>query len=148
MRRALVSLLLPVLAVAIFARVATFGFINFDDPAYVQENAQVLNGLTVDGAVWAFSTTREANWHPLTWLSLQLDAQLGGPSPRVFHTTNILLHAISVLLLFLLFDRMTGSLWRSALVAALFAAHPLHVESVAWIAERKDVLSTGMPRVA
>ena len=148
LRRAAVSLLLVVATVAVYARVATFGFINFDDPAYVENNAQVLNGLTRDGIVWAFTTTRQANWHPLTWLSLQLDAQLGGPSPRVFHTTNIVLHVVSVLLLFLLFARMTGSLWRSALVAALFAVHPLHVESVAWIAERKDVLSTALGLLA
>jgi len=148
MRRAIVSLLLVVLTVAIYARVATFDFINFDDPGYVRDNAQVLNGLTPDGAVWAFTTTRQANWHPLTWLSLQLDAELFGTSQRVFHTTNIVLHVAGVLLLFLLFCRMTKSLWRSALVAALFAVHPLHVESVAWISERKDVLSTALGLLA
>ena len=148
MRRAGIALLLVVATVAIYARVATFDFINYDDSGYVRDNAQVLNGLTREGVVWAFTTTRQANWHPLTWLSLQLDAQLGGSSPRVYHTTNIVLHVASVLLLFLLFARMTGSDWRSALVAALFAVHPLHVESVAWIAERKDVLSTAFGLLA
>ncbi len=142
MRRAVVSLLLVVATVAVYARVATFEFINYDDSGYVRDNGHVLDGLTPEGVVWAFTTTAQANWHPLTWLSLQLDAELGGSSPRVFHTTNIVLHVAGVLLLFLLFERMTGSLWRSALVAALFAIHPLHVESVAWVAERKDVLST------
>ncbi len=140
LRRAVVSLLLVAATAAIYAQVASFEFINFDDPGYVRDNAQVLNGLTRDGAAWAFTTTRQANWHPLTWLSLQLDAELFGASPRGFHTTNIVLHLVGVLLLFLLFERMTKSFWRSALVAALFAVHPLHVESVAWISERKDVL--------
>jgi Tfp pilus assembly protein PilF len=142
MQRAFVSLLLVVLTVAVYAQVASFGFINFDDSGYVRDNAHVLDGLTAEGVVWAFTTTSQANWHPLTWLSLQLDATLGGSSPRVYHTTNLVLHAASVLLLFLLFTRMTGSLGPSAFVAALFAIHPLHVESVAWVAERKDVLST------
>jgi Tfp pilus assembly protein PilF len=144
MRRATVSVLLIAVSVAIYARVAGFGFINLDDPAYVSENPHVLNGLTGDGIAWAFTTTAQANWHPLTWLSLELDATAGGPSPRGFHLTNLALHAVNALLLFLLFARMTGSVWRSALVAALFAVHPLHVESVAWIAERKDVLSIAL----
>jgi Flp pilus assembly protein TadD len=147
-RRAAVSLLLTLATVAIYARVATFDFINFDDPGYVKDNGQVLGGLTRDGFVWAFTTTRQANWHPLTWLSLQLDAELGGASPRVYHTTNIVLHTACVVLLFLLLARMTGAVWRSAFVAALFAVHPLHVESVAWIAERKDVLSTALALLA
>src|SRR5882672_3417424 len=99
----LAALLLVVATVAVYARVATFDFINFDDPGYVKDNAQVLDGLTRDGIVWAFTTTRQANWHPLTWLSLQTDAQIGGSSPRLFHSTNILLHLAGVLLLFLLF---------------------------------------------
>jgi Tfp pilus assembly protein PilF len=142
MRRAFVSLLLVVLTVAVYAQVASFGFINLDDAGYVRDNANVLAGLTPEGVVWAFTTTSQANWHPLTWLSLQLDASMGGSSPGVYHTTNFVLHVAGVLLLFLLFARMTGGVWRSALVAALFAVHPLHVESVAWVAERKDVLST------
>jgi Tfp pilus assembly protein PilF len=141
-RRVALSLLLVVATVAVYWRVTTFAFINYDDSGYVRDNSQVLAGLTHEGVVWAFTTASQANWHPLTWLSLQLDASLGGSSPRVYHTTNIVLHVVGVLLLFLLFDRMTGRPWRSALVAALFAVHPLHVESVAWVAERKDVLST------
>ena len=148
MRRAFVPLLLVVATVAVYARVATFDFINYDDSGYVRDNAHVLDGLTPEGLVWAFTTNAQANWHPLTWLSLQLDAEIGGSSPRVYHATNIALHSVGVLLLFLLFERMTGSRRRSALVAALFALHPLHVESVAWIAERKDVLSTALGLLA
>jgi Flp pilus assembly protein TadD len=148
MRRATIALLLVALTLVVYARVATFEFINLDDSGYVADNAQVLNGVTWEGTIWAFTTTRQANWHPLTWLSLQLDASLGGASPRVYHTTNIALHAACVVLLFLLFARMTGALWRSALVAALFALHPLHVESVAWVSERKDVLSTAFGLLA
>jgi len=129
---------------AVYARVASFEFINFDDPGYVSENPHVLSGLSRDGFVWAFTTTRQANWHPLTWLSPQLDAELFASSPRGFHATNVVLHVANVLLLFFLFARLTGSEWRSALVAGLVALHPLHVESVAWIAERKDVLSTAL----
>jgi len=137
-------MLLVVATLAVYARAARFEFINFDDPGYVADNAHVLNGLGREGFVWAFTTTRQANWHPLTWLSLQLDAELFGPSPRAFHATNVMLHVVNVLLLFFLFARLTGSRWRSALVAGLFALHPLHVESVAWVAERKDVLSTAL----
>lgn len=148
MRRVIVCLLLTAATAAIYARVASFGFVNFDDWGYVRDNARVLAGLTQDGIVWAFTTTSLANWHPLTWLSLQLDAQLFGTSPQVFHTTNIVLHVVNTLLLFLLFDRMTRSTWPSAFVAALFAVHPLHVESVAWVAERKDVLSAAFGLLA
>jgi Flp pilus assembly protein TadD len=101
----------------------------------------VRNGLTWHGVRWAFGF-RESNWHPLTWLSLMLDASLGGVSPRVFHVTNLLLHAANAVLLFLVLLRMTGRPWRSGFVSVFFAIHPLHVESVAWVAERKDVLST------
>ena len=142
------ALLLVLATLAVYARVASFEFINFDDPGYVSDNAHVLSGLSAENTVWAFTTTRQANWHPLTWLSLQLDATLGGATPRGFHATNVLLHVANVLLLFFLFARMTASVWRSALVAALFALHPLHVESVAWVAERKDVLSTAFGLLA
>ena len=118
-------------------------FVNIDDPDYVFQNPHVQAGLTADGARWAFTTFDCSNWHPLTWLSLQLDCTLyGGLKPGAFHLTNVLLHAANALLLFLVLARMTGSTWRSAVVAALFALHPLHVESVAWVAERKDTLST------
>ena len=124
-----------------FAQVAGFEFISYDDPTYVYENAMVRNGLTWEGLRWAFGFY-EANWHPLTWLSLMLDATLGGVSARIFHLTNLLLHAGNAVLLFLVLLRMTGRPWRSGFVAAFFAIHPLHVESVAWVTERKDVLST------
>jgi tetratricopeptide (TPR) repeat protein len=118
------------------------GFVNFDDPQYITECGHVLSGLSAANTKWAFTTWYAANWHPLTWLSLQLDAQLFGPSARGFHVTNVLLHAATSVVLFWAFALMTGSIWRSGLIAGLFAFHPLHVESVAWIAERKDVLSS------
>jgi Flp pilus assembly protein TadD len=118
------------------------GFANYDDNDYVTENRMVKAGLSWSGARWAFTSTHAANWHPLTWLSLELDASLYGPeSAWGYHITNLLLHAANVVLLFLALRRLTGAVWRSAAVAALFAVHPAHVESVAWISERKDVLS-------
>jgi tetratricopeptide (TPR) repeat protein len=126
----------------VFWQVHNFAFVNYDDTDYVYENPHVLNGLTGDGAIWAFTTNRTANWHPLTWLSLMLDCQLFGANPGWMHLVNLLLHIANTLLLFAVFRKMTGALWPSAFVAATFAIHPMHVESVAWIAERKDVLST------
>jgi len=119
-------------------------FINYDDPLYVTANPRVLTGLSWDNVVWAFTTGHADNWHPVTWLSLMLDASLFGPSPAGFHFTSVLLHAVNSALLFWLLLRLTAAPWRSALVAALFAWHPLHVESVAWVSERKDVLSGGL----
>ena len=116
-------------------------FLNYDDPLYFTSNRHVLTGLTPGNVVWAFTTGHASNWHPLTWLSLMLDAQLFGKGPIGPHLTNLLLHAANTVLLFLLLRRLTAAMWRSALVAALFALHPLHVESVAWVTERKDVLS-------
>ena len=118
-----------------------YDFINFDDHVYVTENSHIQSGITLDGFRWAFSYTYADLWHPLTWLSLMFDYQLHGLNAGGYHLTNLILHILSALLLFWLFNRMTGAIWRSAFVAALFALHPLHVESVAWIAERKDVLS-------
>ncbi|MBZ5637380.1 MAG: tetratricopeptide repeat protein [Acidobacteriia bacterium] len=118
------------------------GFVNYDDDRYVTANAQVQKGLTADSIAWAFTATECSNWHPLTWLSHMLDVQLFGLDAGRHHLVSLLLHAANALLLFLLLVRLTGSLWRCAFVACLFAVHPLHVESVAWIAERKDVLST------
>ena len=126
----------------VYARTVGFGFVGLDDPGYVTANERVLAGLTVDGVLWAFTTSAQGNWHPLTWLSLMLDAELGGGSALLFHLTNVLLHLVNTLLLFQLFVRMTGGVWQSGLVALMFAVHPLHVESVAWISERKDVLCT------
>ena len=116
-------------------------FITYDDALYVTENAHVQQGLTWAGVAWAFRTGDTGNWHPLTWLSHMLDVQLFGLEPGWHHLTSLLLHAANAALLFLLLQRMTGAAWRSAFVAALFALHPLHVQSVAWAAERKDVLS-------
>jgi len=116
-------------------------FVYFDDQRYVFENPIVIKGLTAQGFHYAFTTFLLSNWHPLTWLSFMLDCQLYGLNPAGHHLTNVLLHAATVVLLFLVLRRMTGALWRSAFVAAVFAIHPLRVESVAWVAERKDVLS-------
>ena len=127
----------------IYGQTGRFDFINFDDPDYVSGNVHVQQGLTLEGIAWAFhADERTANWHPLTWLSLMLDRQLCGPDwPGGFHLTNILLHAANSIILLLLLRQMTGQIWPSAVVAAIFAMHPLHVESVAWVTERKDVLS-------
>ena len=125
-----------------FSPAWTCGFVNYDDDTYVTQNPHLFAGLTANSFAWAWTTTRAANWHPLTWLSLLLDAQVYGLQPRGYHLTNLLLHIANTLLLFAVLRRMTAAAGRSALVAALFAVHPLHVESVAWVAERKDVLST------
>jgi Flp pilus assembly protein TadD len=116
--------------------------VNWDDPEYVSDNPMVARGLTWPGVVWAFTSAHAANWHPLTWLSHMLDVQLYGMHAGPHHITNVVLHVASTVLLFGWLARATGAIGRSVVVAALFAAHPLHVESVAWIAERKDVLST------
>jgi len=137
-----ICLLLVAVTLAVYWPVMRYDFINYDDPDYFTANTYVQTGLTLPNMVWAFSTRRTTNWHPLTWLSLMLDAELFGKGPVGPHFTNLLLHAANTVLLFLLLQRLTAANWRSALVAALFALHPLHVESVAWISERKDVLST------
>jgi tetratricopeptide (TPR) repeat protein len=137
----LLSLALASTAAVAFARCRGLDFVNFDDPNYVTNNIEVLRGLSRHGLFWAATTKTLANWHPLTWLSLQLDVQLFGPGPAGFHITNVLVHAGATVFLFLALARLTGAPWRSACVAALFGLHPLHVESVAWVAERKDVLS-------
>jgi tetratricopeptide (TPR) repeat protein len=126
----------------VFWQVHNFAFVNYDDNDYVYENPHVLNGLTRDGIIWAFTTGHTGYWHPLTWLSLMLDCQLSGPNSGRIHLVNLLVHMANTLLLFAVLKKMTGALWQSAFVAAAFALHPMHVESVAWIAERKDVLST------
>jgi Flp pilus assembly protein TadD len=118
------------------------GFINLDDGVYVYDNARVKNGLTWENIRWASTTLYFGIWHPLTWMSHMLDCQWFGLRPGGHHLTSVLLHAANAMLLFVVLRRMTGALWRPALVAALFGLHPLHVESVAWVAERKDVLST------
>jgi hypothetical protein len=117
-------------------------FLFYDDPDYVTNNPHARQGLDLAGVFWAFSTMHAANWHPLTWISHMLDCQLFGVEPAGHHLTNLLIHAANTFLVFLVLARATGSATRSLVVALLFAAHPLHIESVAWIAERKDVLST------
>jgi len=139
---ALVSLSLIAVTLAVFGQVGSHSFLNFDDNLYITENRYVPSGLTLAGVTWAFTNTHEALWIPLTWLSHMFDCQLYGLNPSGHHLTSLAFHIASALLLFLVLERMTGALWRSAFVAALFALHPLHVESVAWAAERKDVLST------
>ena len=140
-QKLIVYIVLTVVTLAVFWQVNQFDFINFDDNVYVTENIHIQSGITLDGFRWAFSTTYAEFWHPLTWLSLMFDYQLYGLNAGGYHLTNLILHILSTLLLFWLFNRMTGAIWKSAFVAAFFALHPLHVESVAWIAERKDVLS-------
>jgi tetratricopeptide (TPR) repeat protein len=142
LRVATLGAALVVVTFAAFSGVLSNSFLAYDDDDYVTANAHVLLGLNGGSVAWAFRSTDAANWHPLTWLSHMLDVRLFGLDAEGHHLTSLLLHAVNVLLLFLLLVRMTGALWRPAFVAALFAIHPLHVESVAWIAERKDVLST------
>ena len=141
-RTVLLALALAGVTFVVFGQTAGHEFLHYDDPDYVTENPHVLPGLTLANVKWAFTTGHAANWHPVTWLSHMLDCALFGPNPRGPHLVNVLLHAVNAVLLFLVLRTMTQAVWRSLLVAALFALHPLHVESVAWIAERKDVLST------
>ena len=125
-----------------FWQVMQCDFIDYDDHVYITKNIHIRDGITKQAIQWAFTTVDAANWHPLTWMSHMLDVQLFGFNPHWHHLTNLLFHIANVLLLFFVLQRMTKTLWQSAFVAALFALHPLHVESVAWVAERKDVLST------
>jgi len=137
----IIYIVLAAMILAVYWQVSQFDFVNLDDYVYVKENSHIAHGITLEGIRWAFSTTYAEFWHPLTWLSLMLDYQLYGLNAGGYHMTNVILHILSTLLLFRLFNRMTGAIWKSAFVAAFFAIHPLRVESVAWIAERKDVLS-------
>ena len=137
----LICALLVLATAAVYFPVVTFDFINYDDPAYVTNNPHVISNLTWNNFGWAFSYGEIGHWHPLTWLSHMLDYQIYGLHAGGHHLTNVLLHTVSVILLFLVLMEMTGAVWRSAFVAAVFAIHPLRVESVAWVAERKDVLS-------
>lgn len=140
--RGLICLALAIATFGVYRGVGGFEFINFDDPDYVTENPIIKAGLTFRGLGWAFTHCYADNWHPLTWISHMLDCQIFGMHAGGPHLVNVTLHAANAILMFLLLQRMTGAQWRSAMVAALFALHPLHVESVAWISERKDVLST------
>jgi len=138
----IICLFLIVSTLAVYWQVSDHDFISFDDPDYVTENSNVLSGLTKKGFTWAFTTFHAGNWHPLTWLSHMLDCELFSLDAGKHHLMNLLFHIANALLLFLVLKKMTAAPWRSGFVAALFALHPLHVESVAWVSERKDVLST------
>lgn len=137
-----VCLGLTALMLVIYSQVIKYEFTNFDDNAYVYGNGQVRSGLTLQSLSWSLHSTHSANWHPLTWLSHMFDAELYGLNAGGHHLTNLLIHIANTLLLFILLRRICDAFWPSAFVAALFALHPLHVESVAWVAERKDLLST------
>jgi hypothetical protein len=137
----IICLVLALSTVLVYWDIFSHQFVIIDDPVYVTQNPDVQSGLTLQSVKWAFTTTRAEFWHPLTWLSYMLDTQVFGGQPGGYLFTNLLLHVLNSILIFVLFKGMTRNLWQSAFVAALFALHPLHVESVAWIAERKDVLS-------
>jgi tetratricopeptide (TPR) repeat protein len=133
--------LLLLVTAGVYFQTAGHQFINFDDPAYVTANAHVSHGLTVRNIAWAFTAVESSNWHPLTWISHLIDVQLFGMNPRGHHLSSVSLHCAATLTLLLMLVRLSGAVWQSLFVATVFALHPLHVESVAWVAERKDVLS-------
>ena len=143
--RILALLLVLMTVAAYYLPVWQCAFLTYDDPDYVTDNRMVRAGLTGAGLKWAFTTTHASNWHPLTWLSHMTDCELFGLRPGAHHLVNVLFHAVNAALLFLLLLRVTAAMWPAAFVAAMFALHPLHVESVAWVSERKDVLSTFLP---
>ena len=132
---------LVILTWAVFIQTLWYNFVNYDDPSYVYQNTRITSGINLANVAWAFTHIHSENWHPLTTITHMLDCQLHGLNAGWHHFTNVLLHAIAVVLLFVALQQMTGALWRSAFVSAVFAVHPLHVEWVAWIAERKDVMS-------
>ncbi len=137
----LINVFLTVATVITFWQVTRCEFINLDDTLYVTENTHIMNGITQKAILWAFTTGHAGNWHPLTMISHMLDVQIFGLNPHRHHLTSLLFHVASTLTLFFALNRTTKAPWKSAFVAALFALHPLHVESVAWVSERKDVLS-------
>ncbi|MCP4681332.1 MAG: hypothetical protein GY864_03260 [Desulfobacterales bacterium] len=141
-RDILICLFLLIITFAAYCQVGNHEFVYFDDREYVFENRYVQQGLSIKGVIWSFTATHASNWHPLTWLSHMLDCHLYGMDPGPHHLTSLFFHMVNTILLFLVFKKMTGNSFRSGFVAALFALHPLHVESVAWVSERKDVLST------
>src|SRR5580704_9593033 len=137
----LLSLFLFAATLIVYFPTLNSAFVNYDDPSYVTANAHVLQGLSWSNVWWAFTATVEANWHPLTWISHMTDVQFFGTNPRGHHAVSIALHALNVVLLFFVLRLATRAVMRSAVVAALFAVHPLNVECVAWVAERKSLLS-------
>ena len=140
-RELLISLFLFLMTFAVYLQVYQYDFINYDDNDYITSNSHVQDGITLDTLIWSFTTFHANNWHPLTWLSHMIDCQFFGLNPSGHHLTNLFFHIANTLLLFFVFRKMTGSLWRSAFIAVLFALHPINVESVAWVSERKNVLS-------
>src|SRR5437762_767585 len=136
-----IYLFLAAITLAVFAPTIRYDFVNFDDDLYVYNAPAVQAGLTIKGIALAFTSPHARNWHPLTTISHMLDCQLYGLKAGGHHATNVVLHTVAALLLFRVLRQMTGAVWKSAIVAALFAIHPLHVETVAWVSERKDVLS-------
>src|SRR5688572_7101178 len=140
-RPRIIGLLLALITLVVYLPAGRNDFIVFDDPDYVTENRIVQQGITAKGITWAFTSFHANNWHPVTWLSHMLDCGLFGLNPGAQHIVNALIHAATAVLVFVLLFQLTGKLWPAAVVAALFAWHPLRVESVAWISERKDVLS-------
>lgn len=138
----IICLLLTFTICLVYFQVKNHQFINYDDQVYVQGNIHVITGLKFENIKWAFTSVYAGNWHPLTWISHMVDVDLFGLNPGMHHLTNVIFHILNSILLFIVLNMMTRALWRSAVVAVFFALHPLHVESVAWIAERKDVLST------
>ncbi|MBC2717653.1 MAG: tetratricopeptide repeat protein [Desulfobacteraceae bacterium] len=141
-REVVIILLLLIMTFSVYFQVHQFEFVGFDDNEYVYENPNVTTGVTFENIIWAFTAFHSNNWHPLTWISHMTDCQIFGLQPGWHHLINLFFHIANAILLFLVFRKMTGGLWQSAFVAAVFAIHPLHVESVAWVSERKDVLST------
>jgi tetratricopeptide (TPR) repeat protein len=141
-RNALLSAGLAAVVLAVYAQVWGYGFVEYDDPGFVTDNPMVRRGLSAEGVRWAFTTAHMGSWNPVTWLSHMLDVALFGLNPGAHHLSNVALHVANTVLLFAVLRRMTRATWPSLVVAALFGVHPLHVESVAWISERKDVLST------
>ncbi len=137
-----IILFLCVATISVYWPVRNYPFINFDDPDYVTWNTHVNQGISIQNIIWAFTTVHACNWHPITWISHMLDCQFFDLNPGAHHLINLFLHVINTLLLFAVFNRMTQKIWQSAFIAVLFAVHPLHVESVVWVSERKDVLST------
>lgn len=137
----ILALALTVLVLWVYAPVRNHEFVNLDDPDYVSANAMVQRGVSWEGLAWAFASFDAANWHPLTWISHMLDVEVLGAKPGGHHLVNVLLHVLNTLLVFSFLRAATGATWRSSMAAALFGVHPLHVESVAWVSERKDVLS-------
>lgn len=141
-KKLIIYIILVMITLAVYGQVHQFDFVDLDDFVYVSENLNIQSGITPSSIRWAFGTTYADFWHPLTWLSLMLDYEIYGLKAGGYHITNVIFHILSTLLLFWFLCRMTGDVWKSAFVAALFTLHPLHVESVAWVSERKDVLST------